>query len=155
MKSRSTILTLCLSIAVLNFSCYRVTTEKNTQPQGYSVAQIIGTWKITGISSDKAYDWGGNGVAGTNIYSTWTNCQRDNLYKFSADYTGSYKRNCSELKEGTWLLSDNNILIYASNGQTSEYEKITALTSNFIKTVSNKQVANGQVFVITKEWTRQ
>ena len=154
MKTNCTTLILCLFISILHFSCYRVTTEANSLLQGFSVAQIVGTWKITAASSDKAYDWDGNGVTETNMYSTWTDCQRDNLYQFVIDHTGHYKTTCSDSKTGIWLLTGTTI-VWTPDGSGSQYEKIEALTSNMINTTSTIQVPNCEIFVITKVWTRQ
>lgn len=143
----------CILFSLFILSCYKVEVERNNLPQDYSVAQIIGTWKITDIKSDKAYDWDGNGVAETNIYGTWTDCQKDNLYQFNQNYSAIYKLSCSETKTGTWRL-DNKMLIWNADGMTGVYEKIIYLITDTMHTQSTA-IINGEVYTITKVWKFQ
>ena len=154
MKPYSSIfITFCL-LTVLS-SCYKVEVERNDLPQGYSVAQLVGVWKITGISSDKPNDWDGNGTMETDIFSTWSACQKDNLYQFNSNYSGSYKLNCSDTKTGTWRLDGTVTLVWSPSGLPTEYERITYLISNSFKTESDLALPNGQFFKITKVWSLQ
>ena len=144
-----------LLVITLFSSCYKVEVEKNDLPQGYSVAQLIGVWKITGISSDKAYDWDGNGTTEKDIYSVWSSCEKDNLYQFNSNYSGTYKLSCSDTKSGTWRLDGTVTLVYSPSGSPAVYEKITYLTSNSFRSESNLSLPNGQFFKITKLWSLQ
>ena len=129
--------------------------EANNRPQAYSVAQLIGKWKITGISSDKANDWDGNGTSETDIYNTWSACQKDNLYQFNTNFSGTYKLNCSDTKTGTWQLDGATTLVWALSGSASSFEKITYLTSDTFKTETYLTLSNSQTYKITKTWSLQ
>ncbi len=136
-------------------SCYKAEVEANNLPQGYSVAQLIGTWKITGISSDKAHDWDGNGSSEKDIYSTWSACQKDNRYQFNSNYTGTYQLTCTDTKAGTWRLDGATTLVCMPDGTAALYEKITHLTSNTFKTETDLTLSNNQTYKITKVWSLQ
>jgi len=134
-------------------SCYKIEVEANNLPQGYSVAQIVGTWKIIGISSNKARDWDGNGTNETDIYNTWSDCQKNNLYEFNSDYSGTYKMSCNDIKPGSWYLNGITLTL-TPNGFGPQPEKIIYLITDTFKTTSTVTV-NGQNYTITKVWKFQ
>ncbi len=145
---------LLVGVIVFCSACKRITVDKNSLPQGYSVAQIIGNWKVTAIESDKLYDWDGDGDRERDIFSTWTDCAKDNRYEFYQGGTASYKITCSSTSAGTWDL-EGIVLEFIPNGSSSEFETITALTSNRFETERTIQLTNGLFYKITKEFTRQ
>ncbi|MGZ3839414.1 MAG: DUF5004 domain-containing protein [Flavisolibacter sp.] len=144
---------ICLSL--LMGSCYKITTEANALPQGFSVSQVIGTWKVEGLSSDKPYDWDGNGTAETDVYSTWSACEKDNLYTFNSDYSGNYRFSCSSTKLGAWRLDGTVTLVWIASGSPETYEKIVYLTSDTMKTQITIKQSNGQTYSLTKVWKLQ
>lgn len=154
MKPFSSLLCSLLLITIFP-SCYKVEVEANDRPQGFSVAQLVGKWKITAISSDKANDWDGNGTMETDIYDTWSACQKDNLYQFNSNYSGTFKLNCSDTKTGTWHLDGTTTLVWAPSGSVSSFEKITYLTSDIFKSETFLSFSNGQTYTITKTWSLQ
>lgn len=145
---------LLIGIIIFCSGCKRITVEKNSLPQGYSVAQIIGYWKVTAIESDKLYDWDGNGVRERDIYSTWNDCAKNNRYEFYQDATASYKITCSTITPGEWKL-EGIVLEFIPTGSSSEFETIIALTSNRFETERTIQLNNSLFYKITKEFTRQ
>jgi len=136
-------------------SCYKIETEANSLPQGYSVSQIIGIWKVMGISSDKSYDWDGNGSKETDIYSTWTDCKKDNLYQFNDNYSGNFKLDCNTVKDGTWFLNGINILAWGPIGSSLEFEKIVYMSTDTMKTQIQVTNPDGQVYIISKIYKLQ
>lgn len=149
-----TTLTLLLYL-LTSLSCNKSTVEKNDLPQGFSVSQIIGTWKVTALSSDKAYDWNGDGTLEKDIYNTWSPCEKDNLFQFESSYAGSYKLNCNETKTGTWGLSNTNLLFWAVNGSPNVYETIIYMSTNTMKTEVVTAQSNGQLYTLSKVWKLQ
>jgi Lipocalin-like domain len=137
------------------FSCQKVEVEKNTDPQGYADSQIVGSWKIVSISSDKPFDWDGNGAAETDIYNTWSECDKDNLFLFDGTKTGVYKFTCNLTKSGTWNMLDRFRIIIYADGAIPQEELIRTLTSNEFKTSSYVTATGGQIFEISKVWQRQ
>ena len=129
--------------------------EANNLPQGYADSQVVGTWKVTALSSNAAYDWDGNGVPETDIYTGWSACQKDNLYIFVGDKTGTYKINCSTTQGGSWQIFNLHQFEYTPIGFSTEVEKIISMTSNEFKTTRTVYVTSGQTFTITRTWTRQ
>src|SRR5688572_33099286 len=69
--------------------------EKNNDPQGFADSQFVGTWKITAIDANVAWDYDGNGTTETNIFATKSACEQDNRYTFVGDKTGTFKLSCS------------------------------------------------------------
>jgi hypothetical protein len=134
--------------------------EKNDDPQGYADSQFVGSWKITGLSSDVAFDWNNDGTTERDIYSTWTACERDNLYTFTGDTAsdgrkkGTFKINCSVTKTGEWLIVNTKSLVYTPLGLLPESEKVIDMTSVQFQSILLLTV-NGLPATITKTWTRQ
>ena len=134
--------------------------EKNDDPQGYADSQIVGSWKITALSCDVAYDWNNDGTTERDIYSTWTPCQRDNLYTFTADTlsdakkTGTFKLSCSVTKPAEWQIVDTKYLVYTPLGLGPESEQVINMTSVQFQSVLLLTL-NGLPATITKTWTRQ
>ncbi len=144
-----------LIVMVISFSCTKIEVDANSDPQGYADSQIVGQWRITAISSDKVYDWDGNGSHEMDIYSTWSDCSKDNLYEFVGTKTGTYKISCSIIRNGIWDLADRHTLTLIPDGYAPTQELITSLTSNLFHTQSHVTLSNGQEFTISKTWTRQ
>ena len=139
--------------------------EKNDDPQGYADSQFVGSWKVTALTSDVAFDWNNDGTTERDIYSTWTSCERDNLYIFTGDTAiggykkGTFKINCSVTKTGEWQIvnsinPNSQSLVYTPIGLLPESEKVTDMTSVQFQSILLLTV-NGQPATITKTWTRQ
>lgn len=140
--------------------------EKNDDPQGYADSQFVGSWKVTGLSSDVAFDWNNDGTTERDIYSIWTACERDNLYTFTADTAmgaykkGTFKINCSVTKTGEWQIVNTTVspksqsLVYVPLGLGPESETVIDMSSVQFKSVLLLTL-NGQPATITKTWTRQ
>ena len=162
---RRLILYLITSVFFISSCNDHLKIEKNDDPQGYADSQFVGSWKITALSCDVSYDWNNDGITERDIYSTWTSCQRDNLYTFTADTLsaakkkGTFKIDCSVIKSGEWqiVFSDNpksQSLLYTPLGLSPESEIITDMTSVQFQSVLLLTL-NGLPATITKTWTRQ
>lgn len=146
-----------LFLLLFIFSCTRKMEDDNNinDPQGYADSQFIGTWKVTAVESDVAWDFDNNGTSETNIYLTWTACQKDNLYTFAADKTGTFKFDCSNNKIGSWQVVATQYLNYTPAGSTTESEKVVHMTSLQFRSALAITLLNGQPATITKTWNRQ
>ena len=129
--------------------------EKNGDPQGYADSQFVGIWKITAINSDVAWDYDGNGTTETNIFATLSACEKDNLYTFVGDKTGTFKFDCSLTKDGSWEVVATKYLQYTPLGLSPESETVISMTSVQFKSSLPVALSNGQPATITKTWTRQ
>ena len=128
--------------------------EANDDPQGYADSQVVGNWKITAVSSDVPNDWNGDGIQETNIYDTWSACQKDNLYTFIGDFTGTFKLNCTTTETGSWEIINTRYLQYTSAANL-ESERFISMTSVQFKTTKDFTLSNGRPATVTKTWTRQ
>ena len=129
--------------------------EKNNDPQRYADSQFVGSWKIVAIRSDIPWDWDNNGTTETNIFATLSACEQDNLYTFVGDKTGTFKLNCSSIKEGSWQIIDLLYLQYIPLGFPMEQQKVISMTSVQFQTTTAVTLPNGQNANITRTWARQ
>lgn len=155
------ILYLFVSTFLISACSDHLKIEKNNDPQGYADSQFVGSWKITVVLSDVAYDWNNDGTAERDIYSTWSSCEKDNLFTFTGDTAtagykkGTFKINCSVTKTGEWQIVNTKDLLYIPLGFGPESEKIISMTSVQFKTTLALTLPNGQPATITKTWDRQ
>jgi hypothetical protein len=138
---------------IVTISCYKVTVDKNNNPQGYADSQVVGTWKITSIKSDKPYDWNGDGASETDIFSTYDDCKKNNSYQFFSDKKGNYQLSCNTNRDGTWDILDTKILEWIPQGSFTNQEELDNMTSISFNTIRKEQRA-GQVYTITTTWER-
>jgi hypothetical protein len=155
LKQQLTIIFLIVSLIVTNWSCNKITVDKNNNPQGYADSQVVGNWKISAINSDREYDWNGDGIAETDIFSTFDECKKDMQYQFFSDKKGIYKLNCNNTRNGTWDILDTQILVWTPEGSFAYYEELDDMTSDSFNTLRKEQIAPGQIFTITTTWVRQ
>ena len=94
-----------LSTALIFASCSKTgVINNNNGPQ-----TLEGTWAIRSITSDRPYDWNGDGRGETDIYSTYTNCQRDIVIVFQNNGYGQMRQGCNAQWENiTYQLYNNN-----------------------------------------------
>ena len=163
---RRLILYLFTSVFFITSCNEHLKIEKNNDPQGYADSQFVGSWKITALSSDVAYDWNNDGSPERDIYSTWSPCERDNLYTFTADTAmdaykkGTFKINCSVTKPGEWQIIVDTMppkthnLVYSLSGLGPESEIVINMTSVQFQSALLLTL-NGLPATVTKTWTRQ
>lgn len=70
---------------------------------------IAGTWAVTAIRSNAANDWDGDGYTETDIYGTYSYCQRDIVLVFDPYGTGQGRQGCNSYWQNlNWQLSNGN-----------------------------------------------
>lgn len=94
---------LFFALALVGFtSCQKtdiITNERN----------IEGTWAITGITSDRSYDFDGDGRTETDIYNTYSACGRDIVIIFERNGYGQMRQGCNASWQNiSWSLMNNN-----------------------------------------------
>ena len=85
------IFTLSLSLAasiILLSSCTKSDVISDTN-------DVVGTWAVTGIRSNMANDWDGDGRSETDIFGTYSYCQRDIILVFDRYGTGQGRQGCN------------------------------------------------------------
>lgn len=110
---------------------------------------------VTGITSDRAYDFNGDGRTETDVYGSYTLCQRDIAVTFESGGYGQMRQGCNASWQNiTWRLSNNNrqLDIVLPNDDinlaVSQFDKYT------IRGVDQVYV-NGTTFNITYTFQRQ
>ena len=108
---------------------------------------LIGTWQVTDIRSDRPYDWDGDGYEETDIFSTYSFCQRDILLVFEDGGYGQSRQGCNSFWENMyWQLSSRTLNIDLPGDELNL--QLTQFTSYTIRGEDYVYV-NGQNFVIT------
>ena len=118
-----------------------------------SSSDIIGTWAVTGIRSDIAYDWDGDGRNETDIYNNYSYCQQDIVLVF--DYNGycQSRQGCnSSWQNMSWELYGNSLSIDMYSDQINL--NITQFSNNSIRGEDNVNI-DGRNFVITYTLSRR
>jgi hypothetical protein len=108
---------------------------------------LIGTWEVTGIRSDRPYDWDGDGYSETDIYNTYSFCQREIILEFENNGYGQARQGCNSFWENMyWDLSGRNLRIdLAGDDLNLDLVQFTPYTIRGDDYV----YVNGQNFVIT------
>ena len=136
-----------LLVSVLLFSsCTRqdILTEEDN---------LLGTWAITGITSDQAYDWDGDGRRETDIYRTYTVCERDIVLIFDRNGYGEIREGCDQnFVDMEWDYSGSRLDLYIPSGNMNL--DLIQSDSRTIRGVDRVQV-NGNTFMVTYTLTRR
>ncbi len=131
---------------LLTTGCSKENTVANTN-------ELIGSWAVVGISSDKAYDWDNDGSSETDIYRTYTYCQQDIRLSFDRSGYGQTRQGCNAPWETlSWRLYNNRLDISIPSGDINLY--ITQFNGNTITGYDPVQV-NGRTYNITYNLIRQ
>jgi len=70
---------------------------------------VVGTWAVTGIRSNIANDWDGDGYSETDIYGTYSYCGRDIVLVFDQYGTGQGRQGCDSYWQNlNWQLTNSN-----------------------------------------------
>ena len=73
---------------------------------------VTGSWSVTGIQSDRAYDWDGNGSTETDIFGTYSVCNRNIVYVFETGGTGRVSEGCTApFVNISWQLSGRRLTV--------------------------------------------
>lgn len=119
-----------------------------------SEQNIEGTWSITGITSDRAYDFNGDGYTETDIYGSYSACGRDIVTTFSSGGYGQMRQGCNAPWQNiSWSLSGARTLrISLPNDELNL--QLQQLNDYTIRGVDQVQV-NGNYFNITYTFQRR
>ena len=116
---------------------------------------IEGTWSVSGIRSDRPYDFNGDGYTETDIYGSYSACGRDIVVVFQANGYGQMRQGCNApWQNASWQLLDNNrnLTITLPNDQLSL--QLQQLDEYTIRGTDQVQV-NGDYFTITYTFQRR
>ena len=92
-------------------SCQKTDTINNER-------NIEGTWAITGIRSDRSYDFNGDGYKETDIYNTYSSCGKDIVVVFQSGGYGQMRQGCNANWENTsWKVYNNTLSINLPNDE--------------------------------------
>jgi hypothetical protein len=97
---------LLIAIVIVFSSCTKSDVISNEN-------DLTGTWAITGIRSNMANDWDGDGYSETDIYGTYSSCQRDIVLVIDYNGTGQSRQGCNAYWQNlNWQLLNNNRTLY-------------------------------------------
>jgi hypothetical protein len=99
---RALYLSLIAASAFAFSSCQKSDVIQNQQ-------SLEGTWTVSGITSDRAYDFNGDGRTETDIYGRYTSCGRDIVVVFQSGGYGQMRQGCNApWQNANWQLLNNN-----------------------------------------------
>lgn len=102
---------LVASCAFAFSSCQKseiITNERN----------IEGTWYITGIRSDRSYDFNGDDYTETDIYNTYSSCGKDISIVFQSGGYGQMRQGCNARWQNiSWQFYSNTLTITLPDDQ--------------------------------------
>lgn len=114
---------------------------------------IIGTWAVTGIRSDVAYDWNGDGRNETDIFNNYSYCQQDIVLVFDYNGYGESRQGCNAAWQNmNWELYGNTLNIDMYSDQLNL--DLIQFGHNTIRGEDNIYV-DGRNFVITYTLSRR
>jgi hypothetical protein len=135
-----------VALSVNSFGCTKSDTIERTE-------DILGTWSITGIQSDAAYDWDGNGTIETDILGTYSACERDIVLVFESGGIGRISEGCtSPYVNFTWQLSGNRLDVQIPSGDLNL--DILSFSNNSLRGQDQVSV-NGNNVRVTYTLTRR
>jgi hypothetical protein len=110
---------------------------------------LTGTWAVTGIRSNMANDWDGDGYSETDIYRTYSSCQRDIVLVFDYNGTGQSKQGCNAYWQNlSWQLLNNNRTLYIGIPDGDINLNNLRVSSNTIQGEDNVY-SNGRNYIVT------
>ena len=141
MPTKKFLLPLLLFVSAFTLpSCKKETTVSNSD-------QLTGTWAVVGIRSDRPYDWDRDGYTETDIFNTYSFCQRDIILSFTPGGYGEARQGCDAPWENmSWQLTNSRLDIYIPSGDINL--SITQFDGNTIQGYDPVQV-NGSTYHIT------
>ena len=108
---------------------------------------LIGTWQVTDIRSDRPYDWDGDGYTETDIFDTYSYCQQDIRLVFENGGYGQSRQGCNAPWQSLYWSLGNGRLDIDLPGDNLQLDLIQ-FNSTTIR--GNDYVyINGQNFTIT------
>ncbi len=116
---------------------------------------LEGSWAVTAISSNSAYDWDGDSDTETDIFGTYSTCRRDIILNFEQNGYGQTRQGCNAPWENmSWQLTNGNRQLNISFASGDINLDITQFNENTIR--GNDEVTvNGQPVVISYTLSRR
>ena len=115
---------------------------------------LQGSWSVTGIQSDKTYDWDGNGSMETDILATYNSCNRNIVYVFETGGAGRVSEGCTApFVNFRWQLSGTRLSMEGIPSGNINLQ-LTQLSSSTLKGTDNINV-NGTNYQITYIFTKR
>ena len=116
---------------------------------------IEGTWAVTAITSDRAYDFNGDGRSETDIYGSYSSCGRDIVVTFQSNGYGQMRQGCNAPWQNiSWRLQNNNRQLTISlpddelNLQLNQFDDYTISGTDQV-------TLNGNYFNVTYTFQRR
>ena len=148
-----TIITLCLGL----HSCKKEEAEKTPSEL------IIGTWRITALTSSPAADWDGDGNPETDVFAAIfiEQCVKDDELIFNTN--GTVTQNPNILCQGEtsadyddtfdWSIPNATQLVLDDDGDETTYNNFSVSETTI--SYSASETYQGTSYLLTYTWTKQ
>lgn len=140
----------------LLFSC-RKTYQKtisvvNEDPDNLK-EQLQGRWRLYAQTSNPENDWNGDGMAETNMFGTYNDCQKTAGFTFKPEGTGVIQDSCADSVNIRWeIMNSSNDFRYSrlSTGLAPHtiVNKIIQLNQRYFIFSGSMQAPNGKTFIV-------
>ena len=151
-------------VLVLLFSCqkdYRRPQQPASKDDPENLSeQLIGTWKLYEQSSIPANDWNGDGKLETDMYGSFSACEKDAGLTLLANGKGLIRLSCSDTRAINWKIANNSDDFnyqLETNGVFSDYRNnsLIQLNQNIFIFSGTIQAANGKTYMINYRYFRR
>lgn len=116
---------------------------------------IEGSWAVTGITADRAYDFNGDGYTETDIYGSYSSCGRDIVVTFQSGGYGQMRQGCNAPWQSiSWQLANGNRNLNIALPNDNLDLSLQQLDNNVIRGVDRVQL-NGSYANITYTFQRR
>jgi hypothetical protein len=141
---------LLFSLSAFVFtSCQKSDDNVNNQQN------IEGTWAITGITSDRAYDFNGDGRTETDVYNSYSSCGRDIVAVFQNGGYGQMRQGCNAPWQNiSWQFTNGNRNLTITLPDDDLNLSLQQFDNNTIRGIDQVMI-NGAYFNITYSFQRR
>ena len=157
MKQRTQLASLLvlITVTIIALSCKK---ESGGESKQKTKTELLtsGSWKRTGLTSNPAYDWYGDGNYATDLLSVMKVCESDNLDTYKSNGTGDTDEGPTRCDQSdpqawpfVWEFADNETKLILDYFGEFTLEELTTTTLKFSSTFEE----NGVTYTIEETYS--
>jgi hypothetical protein len=149
-KNQLASLLILIAATLTAISCKKADVKSKQKTKTELITE--GTWKKTGLTSNPAYDWYGDGDYATDILSIMDVCELDDFDTYRSDGTGDTNPGPMRCNQSdpqawpfTWALTDNETKLVFNGVNKLNLVELTETTLKFSTTFEENGITYIQV----------